>query len=158
MILVADSSALIALASCNALHHLEKIFGSVIVPQAVFDEVTAADKDHALALGSYLADKVRSVDMSAFVYLDAFADLGETQAMVLYKASQADYLLIDDKRGRRVAQLNQINIIGSLGVLVLAKRLGLVPAIEPLIAQITNSTVYIAPGLIDDVLSMVGER
>ena len=78
--------------------------------------------------------------------------------MVLYKASQADYLLIDDKRGRRVARINQINIIGSLGVLVLAKRLGLVPAIEPLITKITESSAYIAPSLVDDVLSMVGER
>jgi hypothetical protein len=44
MILVADASALIALATCNSLDLLEALFGNVLVPEAVFDEVAAQDK------------------------------------------------------------------------------------------------------------------
>ncbi len=58
--------------------------------------------------------------MQHYVYLDAFADAGETQAMLLYKEVTVDYLLIDDKRGRKVAKINQIKTIGSRGVLLQA--------------------------------------
>lgn len=51
------------------------------------------------------------VDMQRYVYLDAFADAGETQAMLLFKELAADYLLIDDKRGRKVAKINQIQTV-----------------------------------------------
>ena len=68
-----------------------------------------------------------------YVYLDAFADAGETQAMLLYKEVAADYLLIDDRRGRKVAKINQIKTVGSLGVLLQAKRIGLIPRVAPLV-------------------------
>jgi predicted nucleic acid-binding protein len=47
------------------------------------------------------------VNLEAYVFLDAFADAGETKAMLLYKQLAADKLLIDDKRGRKVAKINQ---------------------------------------------------
>ena len=46
--------------------------------------------------------------MDRFVYLDAFADAGETQAMLLYKEVAIDYLLIDDRCGRKVAQIKML--------------------------------------------------
>lgn len=94
MILVADSSALIALATCKSLNLLEDIFGHVLVPEAVFAEVTSQVKPQSERLHSYLKDKVRAVDMQRFIYLDAYADAGETQAMLLYKEVAADYLLM----------------------------------------------------------------
>ena len=85
MILVADASALIALATCDGLPWLDALFGEVLVPEAVFREVTFADKPQAMRLNAYLQGKIRQVDMADFVYLDAYAEAGETQAMVLYK-------------------------------------------------------------------------
>lgn len=95
--------------------------------------------------------------MQHYVYLDAFADAGETQAMLLYKAIDADYLLIDDKRGRRVAKINQIKTIGSLGVLLQAKRTGLISNIAPLIKQIESSPLFMSESLIQSVLELAGE-
>ncbi len=157
MILVADASALIALATCNSLDLLEALFGNVLVPEAVLSEVTAVDKPQSARLITYLHGKVRSVDMQRFVYLDAFADAGETQAMLLYKEVDADYLLIDDKRGRKVAKINQIKTVGSLGVLLQAKRAGLIPCIAPLIDQISESPIYMSENLIQIVLDLAGE-
>jgi uncharacterized protein len=74
--------------------------------------VALVDKPHAARLREYLQGKVRSVDLQHFVFLDAYADAGETAAMLLYKELTADYLLIDDKRGRKVAKINQIRTIG----------------------------------------------
>lgn len=157
MILVADASALIALATCDSLALLEAIFGNVLVPEAVFSEVTALDKPQSARLQSYLHGKVRAVDMQRFVYLDAFADAGETQAMLLYKEVAADYLLIDDKRGRKVAKINQIKTVGSLGVLLQAKRAGLIPCVAPLIEQIASSSVFMSENLMRIALELAGE-
>lgn len=157
MILVADASALIALATCDSLSLLEVIFGNVLVPEAVFSEVTAVDKPQSARLRSYLHGKVRAVDMQRYVYLDAFADVGEIQAMLLYKEVAADYLLIDDRRGRKVAKINQIKTVGSLGVLLQAKRIGLIPRVAPLVEQIAASSVFMSENLIQAVLELAGE-
>ncbi len=122
MILIADCSALIALASCDGLHLLDALFGTVIVPEAVYREAIVNDKPEAQRLKEYLINKVRKIDPNSPVLLNGFSDLGETEAMVLYKQCSADKLLIDDKRGRRVAKINAISTIGSLGVLLAAKQ------------------------------------
>lgn len=158
MILVADASALIALSACESLHLLDALFGNVLVPEAVFFEVAGNNKPQSARLRSYLQGKVRAVNMQHFVYLDAFADAGETEAMLLYKEDAADYLLIDDKRGRKVAKINQIKTVGSLGVLLQAKRAGLIPCVAPLIAQITSSPVFMGAALINMALELAGER
>lgn len=95
--------------------------------------------------------------MRDFVFLDAYADAGETAAMLLYKQLDADYLLIDDKRGRKVPAINQINTVGSLGVLLQAKRVGLVTSIAPLLAEIDASPVFISRNLLETVLELAGE-
>jgi hypothetical protein len=157
MILIADASALIALATCDSLYLLDALFGEVLVPEVVFFEVTTADKPQSVKLRHYLQNKIRTVDMRHYVYLDAFADAGETQAMLLYKEMAAEYLLIDDKRGRKVAKINQIKIVGSLGVLLQAKRAGLIPNVAPLLEKITASSIFMNQNLIQMVLALAGE-
>jgi hypothetical protein len=68
MILVADASALVALAACDRLVLLDEIFGRVIVPEAVYREVAQPDKFQSNRLKEYLQGKVRQVDMQGIVY------------------------------------------------------------------------------------------
>ena len=145
MILVADCSALVALSVCGSLNLLEQLFASVVVPETVYLEATRPDKKQAQALKTFLQGKVRQVNLEAYVFLDAFADAGETEAMLLYKQLAADKLLIDDKRGRKVAKINQISTIGSLGVLLVAKEKGLIAEVAPLLQQIEQSDIYLNP-------------
>ena len=77
--------------------------------------------------------------------------------MFFSKELEADYLLIDDKRGRKVAALNQIKTVGSLGVLLQAKRAGLIASIAPLLAQLDASPVFISRNLVETVLELAGE-
>ena len=53
MILVADCSALVALAACDGLHLLDAMFGTVIVPEAVYREAAIGDKPQAVQLAAY---------------------------------------------------------------------------------------------------------
>jgi uncharacterized protein len=157
MILVADTSALIALATCQSLDLLEQLFHRVVVPETVYIEATQTDKPQAQPLKAYLHDKIQKVDLKNFVFLDGFADAGETEAMILYKQLQADKLLIDDRRGRNIAKLNHISTIGSLGILLAAKQKGIIAEISPLLKRLQNSEIYFSEQLFNTVLELADE-
>ena len=104
MILVADSSALIALAICDSLELLEQLFGEVKVPQAVYNEVIEDSKPESKKLGAFLWDAAILVDQKDFsVELESLG-IGEIEAMLLYEKINADWLLIDDERAKRKAK------------------------------------------------------
>jgi predicted nucleic acid-binding protein len=158
VILVADSSALIALSVCNALQFLDVLFKEIKVPKAVFDEVTVEGEKESIELSKYLKDKIESVSMEDYVITDFSIGEGDLEAMALYKKLGADKLLVDDKRARKLAQLNGMNIIGSLGILLIAKEKKLIEKIKPYVEIIKGSDIYISEELIDSVLELAGER
>lgn len=157
MILIGDSSALIALAICDALPLLETLYLKVRVPEAVFDEVTRSDKPHAARLKSFLIDKVISVQAHANLLMPYEIDKGEYEALLLYKQVQAQALLCDDLRARKVAQFNQIQVIDSLGFLLKAKDAGLIGQLAPLIAQLKTEGVFYSEPLIQAILAAADE-
>ena len=77
--------------------------------------------------------------------------------MVLCKQMNANYLLIDDKRARKIAQLNGIPIMGSLGVLLFAKQRGLLKSIKPAIVTLQSSDIHFSDKLIEKALQLAGE-
>ncbi|MBW2738430.1 MAG: DUF3368 domain-containing protein [Deltaproteobacteria bacterium] len=77
--------------------------------------------------------------------------------MTLYKKLQADFLLIDDKRARKVARLNNIEIIGSQGVLLFAKQKGLIKKIKPFLDKLRTSDIHINQRLIKKTLLLANE-
>jgi len=86
-------------------------------------------------------------------------DSGESHAIVLAIEQQADELLIDERRGRREATKLGISIIGILGVLILAKRRGLILQVQPILdALIEEAGFRVSPQLYTQVLSQAGER
>ncbi len=157
MLIIADSSALIALATCDSLSLLDSLFGEVRVPQAVYDEVCADGKPVAALLQAWLKDKViKTVSRPPFL-IGSGLGRGEIEAMSLYVEIKASLLLIDDSRAKKVALLNNINVTGSLGVLLAAKQNRLIPEIKPLLCQLKEASLYFSPQLFNDVLIRAGE-
>lgn len=158
MLVVADTSALVALAACDSLWLLDRLFQEVRVPQAVFRECAVPAKPEAERLQAYLHDRVVEVDLEQFIIAVAGLGQGELEAMALYKHLQADRLLVDDQRARKVARLNGIEIVGSLGVLLRAKESGLVREISPILAVIQASGVHYGKDLVAEALRLAGEE
>ena len=152
--IIGDSSALVALATMDRLDLLEKIFGKIYVPKAVYDEVTISDKPQSVKLKEFLADKVVSVELDIS---KMGLGQGELEAIALYKNMNSDFLLIDDRRAKKFARLNDVNVIGSLGVMILAKDSGLVESIRKDLVKLVSSSLFISQSLIDRVLMSVGE-
>lgn len=157
MLIVADSSALIALATCEGLDLLLQVYDDIKVPEAVYAEIVAPEKPQSDALGSFLAGHVIKVDTARWVLTAGGLGRGEIEAMALYKQLSADALLIDDHRARIIAEHNQINCIGALGFLLIAKQQGSVKEVAPYIQKLRNSSIYYGDVLLNQVLKLAGE-
>jgi predicted nucleic acid-binding protein len=85
-------------------------------------------------------------------------DQGEAEAIELAKELHADRLLIDERKGRKLAADEGVPVIGLLGIVLLAKRKGLVPSARQLMAALrSDAGVYLADDLLDKALGSVGE-
>jgi uncharacterized protein len=158
LILIADSSALITLAVCDSLYLLDLLFKEVKVPRSVYREVIRESKKEADKLKDYLLNKIVNLENERSIIIkEGTIEIGELEAMVLYKQLNANRLLVDDRRARKVAELNQIKIIGSLGVLLLSKKEGHITNIKSRIEMIKNSDIYLSEELLQRIMSLAGE-
>ena len=158
MLIVADTSALLALTACDGLPLLDALFGDVRVPPAVFHECAIPGKPEAERLEDYLRGKVERVEPSDFLISPAGLGRGELEAMALYKRLGADRLLLDDARARKIARLNAIEMVGSVGVLLLAKSEGLIESVRPRLESIRAAGIYLGEGLVSAALRATGEE
>src|SRR5687767_12779173 len=116
MIVVSDTSPINALLKVHRIDLLAKLFGEVIIPGAVRDELLRAHPS--------LPSQLRVVAISGSNEVTAFrklVDPGEAEAIQLAKELNADRLLIDDHKGRTLAEREGVRAIGLIGVIVLAK-------------------------------------
>jgi uncharacterized protein len=90
MLVVADTSALVALAACDQLPLLDHLFHEVRVPPAVLRECTVPGKPAVERVERYLRGRVTKVDLKDFVIAVAGLGLGELEAMALYRHLHAD--------------------------------------------------------------------
>jgi uncharacterized protein len=157
MLVVADSSALIALAVCDGLDVILQVYEDLKIPEAVYQEIVAPEKPHSDVLGSFLAERVVTVDLNRWVVAAGGLGRGEIEAMALYKQLSADALLIDDHRARVIAEHNQIECIGALGLLLVAKRRGKISLLTPYVHKLRQSTIFYGDDLLDKVLKLAGE-
>lgn len=157
MLVIADSSALVALATCEGLDILLKVYDDVKVPQSVFDEVVVSGKPHASALEKFLQKRIAKVDTSSLVLSIGGLGQGELEAMALYKQLSADALLIDDHRAKAIAEFNQIHCVGTLGLLLLAKENKEISSVAPYIEKLRASTLHFSEELLDKVLKLTKE-
>ena len=129
MIVVADSSPLIALSRVGKLHLLRDIFGTLLIPDAVWHEVAGSDpgRPGTLELRSASWIERRSIKDTALANL-LRRDLGagESEAIVLAREASARMLLMDERLGRSAAARLGIPVTGLIGILLEARRLGLV--------------------------------
>ena len=130
MIVVSDTTPLISLLKTGRLDTLEKLFGEVRIPDAVFEELTSNPRysDEAAAIRSYPYIDIISVsdtDAVEQVSREDGLDLGESEAIVLTQEISADLLLMDEARGRDVARSLGLRITGTVGILLLSYERGI---------------------------------
>jgi len=158
MIIVCDSSPIIALALCDQLELLDKLFNDVLIPQEVYNESTKEGKEPTPVIQKWAVGKVVDViDRQKVNVFNETLDKGESEAIALYLEKSADYLLVDEKKGRKIAIENGIKVVGSLGVLIMAKRKGFLQSIKPSLVILRSSSTRISEFLYEQTVKMAGE-
>lgn len=120
------------------LEILPGLAGRVVVPPAVVAEL-AEGREQGVDLPD-LADlawvTVRAPQSSAAAPLIADLGPGETQVLMLALESPGALVVLDDARARRVAEMRRIPLTGTLGLLLDAKRVGLIPSVKPCLERL----------------------
>ncbi|MEO1147365.1 MAG: DUF3368 domain-containing protein [Cyanobacteria bacterium J06638_22] len=142
MIVVSDTSPITNLAAIGQLDFLCQLYTTIVIPLAVYNEMVTAGKPVPGAVEvqtlSWIQTQTVS-DVQAVIDLQSNQDdidLGEAEAILLAQQLKADLLLMDERRGRALAVNYGLRVTGLLGVLLQAKRNGLIPAVKPLMDQL----------------------
>lgn len=158
MIIISDSSPLISLAIIGRLDLLEKLYKDIYVPFAVYKEVTEEEKPFSKELRNYLKDKIKNVSNRLAVdVLVSDIGIGESEAIVLALEEKPDLVLIDDLKARKFAKMNGLEIIGTMGILLEAKKNGLIEEIKPFISELILNGIRISNKIIEITLKAAQE-
>jgi predicted nucleic acid-binding protein len=143
VIVVSDTTAITSLLKIDRATLLSELFGNVIVPEAVRAELL---KYHS-ELPQFL--RVHSVtNRDAVNSLLLNIDQGEAEAIVLAEELGADALLIDEKRGRTIAEHRGLRCLGLAGALLMAKQNRLIPSLADLLNSLEReANFYLDEGL-----------
>lgn len=125
MIVVSDTTPLISLLKIGRIDLLENLFGQVLIPQAVFDELTADERfqreaDQIRRKRFMRVRAVQNPESADILKRATGLDRGESEAIVLTDELHADLLLMDEAKGRAVSFQMGFKIMGTIGVLMAA--------------------------------------
>jgi len=126
-IIISDTTALIILAKSNHLDLLTNIINKVYIPKAVMREIQYKNDIVKILIENTDFIEVKEIKNKKILcnIQDTNLDLGETEAIAL--ALEMDLrLIIDEKRGRKIAKQKGVKIIGLLGILEVNFRLGFI--------------------------------
>lgn len=161
MIVVSNASPIINLSAIGKLELLKSLYGSVLIPDAVFREVDSASPGDPAAEQVKTSEWIQTGQVSNRSLVSALKgelDEGEAEAIALAVEKEADLLLMDERLGRKVASRMGIRFIGLLGILIDAKRKVLIPAVRPLLDDlVTRAGFWISSELYRRVIEAAGE-
>jgi hypothetical protein len=145
LIVVSDTSPVLNLARIGQLDLLPLLYHQVLVPSAVYEELIRSKGD--LPPATDLASRpwlivATANDQERVQELRGYLDPGEAEAIVLAIELRADLLLVDERRGRRVARAAGLAIAGLLGVIATPKRAGLIDLAKPLLDESIRSARF----------------
>lgn len=163
MLIIADTTPIISLVKIGLLNLLDGMYGEILLPAAVYDELVcnpAMEKEAEMIKNSPFIS-VRTVENQLAVTIlrkQLNLGAGESEAIILATTLTADLLIIDEKKARGIAKNLGIKITGTLGILVDAKRQNKIQAIKPLLDELIRHNIRISEKLYGDILALVDEK
>ena len=150
--IVSDSTTLIILFDMERIELLENLFEVVYIPPIVFDEINVK---YPVLLPPFM--RVKQVkDMELFDTLKILLDLGESEAIALAKEMDLS-IIIDEKRGRKIAKGMGLKVIGLLGVVYLNVKKGFLTKDEAIsfLDEAVNQGYRISQQMLKDMLAQL---
>jgi predicted nucleic acid-binding protein len=157
MIIVANTTPIISLASIGRLDILEKLFGKVMIPEAVYQEIKAKPGyGYEQVDGAFI--EVRAIQ--GLLYKDFLLtqlDSGEAETIILAKEVNADFVIIDENLGYRIANNAGLTAIRTLSLLLKAKEKGHIEQVKPLLDEMITKGRWYSSAVYRAFLEKAGE-
>lgn len=163
MIIISDTTPILSLLKVGRLELLETLYHTVVVPEAVYNELTSNDsyeeERREIEKCTFLSvEKVRNVESVRILRDVTGLDAGESESLVLYGEMEAELLLIDEHKGRNVAKKMAVEYVGTMGILMLAFDKGIITAkeIQEALEILLECDIRLSRKLCNKVLGYVG--
>jgi predicted nucleic acid-binding protein len=143
-IIISDTSCLIALFNVGLLHILKDLFDVIIITPEIKEEF-------GQSLPNWIIIKqVKNIEKQS--QIEALLDKGESSAIALALETENAFLIIDEIKGRKVAKSYEIDIIGTIGILVLANKKGLIKDLPAVISKLIDNGFRLSEKLLQKLL------
>lgn len=157
---IVNSTPLIVLCNIDRLYILKEVYGEIIIPQAVLDEIMVK-KDSAcsqiLSERDWIKVECISSEADKRMY-QAKLHAGEVETMILAQEEpKADLVIIDDNSAKKTAMYLGLKVTGTLGVLLKAKKQGIISEVKPIIEDMISDGFYIKEDIRKLILKQAGE-
>ncbi len=157
MIVFFNTTSIIALGSIQRLALLPKLFGQIHLVSEVVEECEVG--------GTISLPELRKLEWLTIVTSTPISspnlllalDKGEKHTLDMAQKYQADWVLIDEKFGRNMAEYLGLHVTGTLGILLKAKQQGLISSFKEAVTTMQNQGIYYHPNLIKKLLIHIGE-
>jgi predicted nucleic acid-binding protein len=156
MIVIADAGVVISLAILDKLDLLETLYGDVYIPVEVWYEIEGVIDELQIPQARRFHSHVKNI--STPNPFTGIMHSGEAEAACLYQELNADFLIIDDKQARIIAEQHGINCFGTLAVLLKAKSLNLIGSLRPFFGILLAHNRYYKKNLLNSLLVRFGEK
>lgn len=148
-IVISDASCLIALNSIDLLGVLKDLFNEVFITNEVKNE-----------FGESLPNWIKVVkvkNLQKKKELEEVLDRGEASSIALSLEIEDAILIIDERKGRKIANSLNIKIIGTIGVLILAYKKGLIKDLISVIHKLVNSGFRLSDDILNRIIEQFGK-
>ena len=157
MIVFSNTTPIIALSSIQCMHLLPQLFGEIHLVNEVIDECAVGGPIRVPVLQEL--DWVKPVQSTPIQFTSVLLELdkGEKHTLDMAYKYQADWVIIDEKIGRNMAEYLGLHVIGTLGILLKAKQQGLIPSFLDKVTAMQAQGIYYHAMLIQKLAGTVGE-
>jgi len=149
MLVISDASPLIALADIKRLSLLQSLFGEVVITDIVRKEIQADLPEWIKVENNY--------DLDTYETLKQRLDSGEASAIALSIQTPNCLLVMDERKGRSVAQELGVEVIGLLGIVLKAKQTGLLESGETVLEELEDHGLWLSSKLKAQLIKSLGE-
>ncbi|MEK6614848.1 MAG: DUF3368 domain-containing protein [Bacteroidota bacterium] len=145
MVVISDTTAISNLYKIGKLNYLKLLFREVIIPNAVYDELLGIEQSgydiSEIKNAEWLIKaKVNDSQLLSKLHLDL--DTGESEAIALAQERKCDFLIIDEKKGRKIAEALGIKTIGIIGILIQLKREKIIHRVKPILDDLRENAGF----------------
>ena len=156
---VVNASPLIFLSKAGIIHLLQEEGSEVLVPECVAQEILKRGSHDVTAKTVASTAWLKTIEVPEVPALIQSWDLGPGESSVLAYAysNPGVTAIIDDGPGRYCAETLGIPLRGTLGLVMMAKKRGVIPAARPLVAVLKQHGMYLSESILDRAMSLIDE-